>query len=173
MFLMKNRVTPIVLIALGSMIILSALGILLYPKLTRAPKKELLPQTLGGLPLTQAVYGPEAVAGVIQLHGVDFVLEDAAIGQYGNQGEITLWVSIEPDAATAAELNDLMTEKINIGRSPFTLPVIEQIKGTPVYVLEGLGQQHYYWQAGELILWLAADFSIAHDVLGRCLDYYQ
>jgi hypothetical protein len=170
---MNKRVIPIVLIVIGILIILSAVGILLHPKLARSPQKELLPQSLGGLPLNQAVYGPEAIAGVIELHGVDFALEDAAIGQYGAQGEITLWVSVEPDEPTAAELNDLMTEKINEGRSPFTLPVIQQIDGTPIYVLEGLGQMHYYWQAGDLILWLAADYDIANQVLGECLDFYR
>jgi hypothetical protein len=75
--------------------------------------KELLPQSLGGLPLEQSIHGPEAITGVIELHGVDFPLEDAAIGEYGNQGEITLRVSVEPDKATVAEINDRMTEKIN------------------------------------------------------------
>jgi hypothetical protein len=170
---LNNRLIPTVLIVIGSLIIFSAVGILLYPKIATNPRERLLPQTLGGMPLTQAIYGPEAVAGVIQLHGVDFPLEDAAIGQYGHQGEITLWISVEPDAATATELNDLMTEKINLGRSPFTNPVIQQIRGTPVYILEGLGQQHYYWQTEELIVWIAADFDIAMRVLGECLEYYQ
>jgi len=170
---MSKRVIPILLMIIGFLIFISAVGILLSPKLASTPQKELLPQALGGLPLNQAIYGPEAIAGVIELHGVDFPLEDAAIGQYGNQGEITLWVSVEPDAATAAELNNLMTEKINEGRSPFTLPVIQQFGGTPVYVLEGLGQMHYYWQAGDLILWLAADYEIANVVLEECLDFYR
>jgi hypothetical protein len=170
---MNKRVIPVLLILIGALIILSAVGILLHPKLVRSPQKELLPQALDGLPLNQAIYGPEAIAGVIELHGVDFALEDAGIGQYGTQGEITLWVSVEPDAATAAELNDLMTEKINEGRSTFTLPEIQQFGGTPVYVLEGLGQMHYYWQASDLILWLAADHDIANQVLGECLNFYR
>jgi hypothetical protein len=170
---MSKRLIPIVVMIVGLLIILSAVGILLHSIFAANFQKGLLPPALGGMPLKQAVFGPEAIAGVIELHGVDFPLEDAAIGQYGNQGEITLWVSVESDETTAAELNDLMTEKINEGRSPFTLPVIRQIQGTPVYVLEGLGQIHYYWQAGDLILWLAADYDIANQILGECLGFYQ
>jgi len=170
---MNNRLTPILLVIVGIISILAAVGILLYPRLTSETQKELLPPDMTGLPLNQAVYGPEAITGVIQLHGVDFPLEDAAIGSYGTQGEITLWVSVEPDENTATKLMDLMTEKINLGRSPFTLPVVKEFNNTTVYVLEGLGQQHYYWQVGKLILWLAADHEIADQALGESLMFYR
>ena len=170
---MKKNHIPTLLIVIGFLILLSAVGIFLYPRITDNLNKEILPQNLGGLPLTRATYGPEAVSSVIQLHGVDFPMDDAAIGYYGSEGEITVWVSVEPDQQTAAELNDLMTEKINLGRSPFTMPVIEKFGSTPVYVLEGLGQQHYYWQADNLIIWLAANFDIAANVLAESLSYYR
>jgi hypothetical protein len=170
---MNKRLAPILLVIVGIISILAAVGILFYPRLTSETQKELLPPDLAGLPLNQAVYGMEAITGVIQLHGVDFPLEDAAIGNYGTQGEITLWVSVEPDENTATDLMDLMTEKINLGRSPFTLPVVSVFNNTPVYVLEGLGQQHYYWQVDELILWLAADYELADQVLEESLAFYR
>lgn len=170
---MEKRLIPTLLIIIGIIAILAAVGILLHPKITSSLQDELLPPNLAGIPLNQAIYGPEAIQGVIQLHGVDFPLEDAAIGSYGTQGEITIWVSVEPDVATATELIDLMTEKINLERSPFSIPTIKEFNGTPVYVLEGLGQQHYYWRVGQLILWLAADYEIAEEALGECLAFYR
>jgi hypothetical protein len=170
---MKKSIIIIGLIVIGILIIISAMGILLYPNLTSEIQKELLPPRLVGLSLNQAIFGPEAITGVIQLHGVDFPLEDAAIGQYGTQGEITLWVSVEPEVTTATDLIDLMTEKINLGRSPFSFPVVKQFGDTPVYLLEGLGQQHYYWQAGHLVIWLAAEYEMADQVLKECLAFYR
>ena len=69
---MKKNQIPTLLIVIGFLILLSAVGIFLYPRITDNLDKEILPQNLGRLPLTRATYGPEAVSSVIQLHGVDF-----------------------------------------------------------------------------------------------------
>lgn len=122
---MEKRLIPTLLIIVGIIAIMASVGISLHPLITSSPQNKLLPTDLAGIPLNQAIYGPEAITGVIQLHGVDFPLEDAALGSYSTPGEITIWASVEPDDATATDLLDLMTEKINLERSPFTIPTVK------------------------------------------------
>jgi hypothetical protein len=163
---------PFLLIGTGGIVLILA-AIFLFRDASQ-PKQPhaLLPPALSGIALTEQTLGPEAIAGVIELHGVDFPLSDAAIGVYGSQSQATLWISVEPDTGTAAQLTDQMTEKINAGRSPFTLPTISSFAGKQVYALTGLGQQHYYWQAGELVIWLSVNSEIATQALQECLAYY-
>lgn len=170
---MKSKpILPFVLIGTGAIVLILAAIFLLRDAGQPQQPRALLPPALRGLALTEQTLGPAAVAGVIELHGVDFELSDAAIGVYGSQSQATLWISVEPDADTAVQLTDLMSEKINAGRSPFTLPTVSSVAGKQVYALTGLGQQHYYWQAGELVIWLSANFDIAAQALQECLAYY-
>jgi hypothetical protein len=41
-----------------------------------------------------------------------------------------------------------------------------------VYQVEGLGQAHYYFQSGDLIIWLAADKALADTSLAELLAFY-
>ena len=65
-----------------------------------------------------------------------------------------------------------MRDKIAEGNSPFT-PIAERnINGRMVYELDGLGQKHYYYQSGDLIVWLAANEEEAEQALAESLAFY-
>lgn len=41
-----------------------------------------------------------------------------------------------------------------------------------VYVLEGMGQKHYYSQAKNLVIWLAVEPGLADQALQQTLEVY-
>ena len=75
--------------------------------------------------------------------------------------------------STVLVLFAAMRERIALGRSPFT-PIGERsIAGRTVYELTGMGQQHFYFQSGRLVIWLAVDPPAAEPVLQAVLDFYD
>jgi hypothetical protein len=65
-----------------------------------------------------------------------------------------------------------MKDKIAEGNSPFT-PTGERPDGSRViYELGGMGQKHFYFQSGDLLIWLAADVDLAEQALGQVLVFY-
>ncbi len=67
-----------------------------------------------------------------------------------------------------------MTDKILKGRSPFTPTGTHDVDGRTVYALAGMGQQHVYFQSGNLVIWLAApmDEALAEKALEDVLQFY-
>ena len=58
------------------------------------------------------------------------------------------------------------------GSSPFS-PVGERKDGSrTIYELDGMGQKHFYFQSGKLIVWLAVDLESAEEVLAQVLKFY-
>ncbi|MBA4379419.1 MAG: hypothetical protein C0393_01810 [Anaerolinea sp.] len=168
---MQKRLASYVLFVIGLFLLG---GVLLYGWHTARPARlaaESVPGTIAGLPLSQVTTGQEAIASIHDLHGRQFSLVDGAVAVYGNRN-ITLWVSISGDEGHAAELLELMGTKIAEGRSPFSDNGIRQIKGRAVYDLTGLGQRHFYFQSGRLVIWLAADETIAAQALEETLNFY-
>ena len=69
-------------------------------------------------------------------------------------------------------MTDAMRSKIAQGNSPFT--PIDEIRNDNrvVYVLNGMGQKHYYFQSKKLVIWLAADPTIADAAIQQILEVY-
>jgi len=58
------------------------------------------------------------------------------------------------------------------GGSPFT-PVEQFNQGArTIYVLEGMGQMHFYFQSKNLVIWLAADPAVADAAIKQILEAY-
>ncbi len=96
---------------------------------------------------------------------------DGWIGTYGSR-QITLWVAVSADAAGSDRLLEAMRDKINVGDTPFT-PVGERKEGNrSIYELNGMGQEHVYFQSGKLLIWLAADPEIAQEAIRETLEFY-
>jgi hypothetical protein len=131
-----------------------------------------VPQSLAGVALSQVMTGEEAIRSINQLHGKEFPLEDGSVAVYGSENA-TLWISVAADDAAARELTDQMVARIAEGDSPFTDEGAMDIGGVTLYALTGLGQHHFYWQSGNLVLWVAADDDIASDVLHEAMAYYK
>ncbi len=160
------------LIGLGVIIILGVFGFGYYNHLITNPKPAPLPEKISEFPLRRHIFGMQAVDEINQLHSLEFPLSSGAVGIYGNQGEITLWVSGAPTNSMAARLTSDMEMRIAEGNSPFT-PLGERDDGDRlIYELDGLGQKHFYFQSGKLLIWLAADFDIAEKVLDAALVFY-
>jgi hypothetical protein len=171
-----NRFIPLIMITAGALLMAAAM---LYGLLTQQPTGSAsapLPLALAGLEQIEAAYGEEAIAGISQMHGQDFELVSGAIGNYAGAGassSATLWVSGVASDADAAALVVAMRERIALGQSPFT-PLGEHTTGSQtVYELAGMGQQHFYFQSGKLVIWLAVDPPAAETVLQAVLDFYD
>ena len=160
---------PVALIALGLPLLVAAVG---YSILIARPAALSVPDTLSGLPLTTASFGQPAIAEIARLHGKEFPLTSGAVAAYGGEGEATLWVSGAPLNWTATQMVRTMEKKIAEGRTPFTPMGTREVSGRTVYELAGMGQRHFYFQAGRLVVWLAADEALAEKALGEVLRFY-
>lgn len=125
-------------------------------------------ERLGGLPLTSSITGAQAVDQVMALHGAGFAVRDAVIATYAN-GRATIWVSLAPDRRTAVDQVSTMVTTIDASGSPFARPSpVPGLRG--VYVTSGMGQRHFLFARGETVWWVAADPSVASDVLKDVLE---
>ncbi len=131
-----------------------------------------LPRTIAGYELKTATYGSEAVAEIARMHGKEFPTTSGAMGMYGDTNQISLWIEGFQDRSTASQIIHAMGEKIALGKSPFS-PTGQQKAGhRTVYLLDGMGQKHVYFQSGNLVLWLAAEPTIADQAIQQILEDY-
>lgn len=163
---------PILLIALGSLIVLGVFGYGYYQFILTNPKPAPLPETIIQIPLKRHAFGAQAVGEINTLHSLKFPLSSGAVGVYGSQAQVTLWVSGAPTKWMAKRLTSDMETRIAEGNSPFN-PIGARDHGSrPIYELDGLGQKHFYFQSNDLLIWVAADDEIAGDVLVELLLFY-
>ena len=170
--MLKRRFLPLGLMALGGLLLVGSLVYWRYAEAVANPDEVALPQSLAGKALSSQVTGVGAVDEIARLHGKAFPLVSGAEATYGG-GAITVWVSGAPAAPMAAEMVRVMTDKIAEGRSPFTPEGSRTVGTAEVYVLSGMGQQHFYFQVGALVVWLAADQRVAETALQETLTFYQ
>ncbi len=169
---MLRRVWAAFLMALGVVLLVATIG---YWRLTAAvdrPAAAALPQTLAGLPLTAAAYGPQAVAEIARLHNKWFPLTAGAMGVYGADNQAILWVAEVPIQRMAARMVEAMREKIAEGTSPFTPRGEQKDGGRTIYEVSGMGQRHFYFQSATQVIWLAADPEKAEQALNEVLTFY-
>ncbi|MFQ6015061.1 MAG: hypothetical protein ACE5NP_06430 [Anaerolineae bacterium] len=114
------------------------------------------PDELAGLALTDSITGDEALIEIAKMHGKGFPLLDGYVAQYGNdQDQVTVWVGRAKDSIAAQSLLVQMTERLREGNSPFSHLQQLTVGDEVVYSLVGLGQQHYYYQVADKVVWLA------------------
>lgn len=118
------------------------------------PQDELrIPSALAGTPIVTSLRGAAALADVSRLHGRTIVAVDAAVARYGDG--TTLWISASSSALTASRLFWRMNRRMANGTEVFSTPRLQEIAGRSVFVTEGIGQIHYYYQSGARVIWLA------------------
>ena len=169
---MMKRIIPPVLIASGFLLSFGAVSLLFL----NSPRRSLpivdLPQQIAGVSLTAAQEGADAISAISDLHGQGFPVDYGTVGIYGDH-RMTLWVAGAASDSFAAQMTAAMQQKIAEGNSPFT-PVEEiDVGNRKVYALEGMGQQHYYFQSQNLVIWLAVDPPIANEALQQILEVYS
>jgi len=167
-----KRFGALLLIVLGFIVIVVSVLFTFYNALISNPKAASLPHTLADQSLRIAVYGEEAIDQVVQLHGKRFALISGGVGTYGNQDEVTLWVTGTIFSRSAQEMVEAMQEKIEQNETPFQPVGILNHAGHSVRKLSGMGQQHFYFQAGALVVWLAADPYLAEDALDDAMQFF-
>jgi hypothetical protein len=131
-----------------------------------------VPESLAGQPVVRSVSGPQAVEEINQLHRKDFQFSSGAVGWYGLQHQVTLWVSGARLQFIAGRTLSEMQERISEGRSPFQ-PTGQRNDGNRrIYEMDGMGQKHFTFQSKNLVIWLAVEPSLANQALTEVLEYY-
>lgn len=168
-----KRVGPLLFLTAGALVLVASL---IYWRVTQSianPGAAELPDQVAGLPLAEASYGPEAVAEVTQLHNKAFPLSSGAAAMYGGPGSmVMLWVTGSPTQLIAKQMVSQMESAIAEGESPFTPKGTRQLGGRDVFELSGMGQRHFYFRSSELVVWLAADETLAETALAEALSFY-
>ena len=169
-----KRLFPLALIGLGLVIIVVTAGFWSFTQKAQHPSSAPLPEKVAGLSLTQSLTEEEAIEEFARLHGNDFPLTSGAVGMYGDDHAVTLWVAGASSQATAGKLVIAMRENIanSFGASPFTPTGERSVGSRSVYELDGMGQKHFYFQSGKLIVWLAANPGRAEESLSEILKFY-
>ncbi len=170
---MQKRPGPAALMTIGVLLIIGSFAYWQFMQAIEKPTAATLPETIAGLEQSDASFGPEAVDVVTQLHGKSFPLSSGAYGMYGNHDNMAmLWVAGVPAKAMASKMVDEMEQAILKGDSPFTPTGTRKVNGRTIYELAGMGQKHFYFRSASLVVWLAADDSIADPALTEILNFY-
>jgi hypothetical protein len=166
-----KRIFAIGLIVIGVWLVVGAIGWTFFDHPASQLSENRVPESIAGLRLTSSTTGAQAIEDVSSMHGKEFPIEFGEIGVYGSR-EITLWVAGAASNEIAAQMTEAMQAKIAQGNSPFT-PIDEIQKGNrKVFVLDGMGQRHYYFQSKNLVIWLAANPSVADAAIQQILEVY-
>ena len=169
---MVKRWLAVLIIGIGIFLIILAFSFPLYQHRINRINPAPLPNQLAGLSLFHETSGQTALAELVWLHGQEFQLNQGAVGSYGAHNEITLYIAGTPFVFMAGRMINDMRDKITGSDTPFT-PIAEMDNGKrSVYQLSGLGQEHYYFKSGNLVIWLAVDEDLAEAALSQALDYY-
>lgn len=167
-----KRFLPFLLMGLGVALLFAGLVDWRYNTLLENPTPAALPEQILDLPLVNKVTGRQAASEIAALHRKDFPLSSAAVGIYGQEHQVTLWISGSPVGLMAERMVAAMQDRIARGNSPFT-PLGERAQGSRrIYELEGIGQRHFYFQSGKNVVWLAARTEVAEPALDQLLKFY-
>jgi hypothetical protein len=166
-----KRIFAVGLMVIGVWLVVGAIGWAFFDHPSSRSSEGTLRDSIAGLPLTSSTTGAQAIQEVSSMHGKEFPIEFGEIGIYGNL-EITLWVAGAASDEVAAQMTTAMQAKIAQGNSPFTPTKEIQNKDRKVYVLDGMGQQHYYFQSKNSVIWLTVNPSVADAAIQQILEDY-
>ncbi len=170
----RRRPLPILSVVTGAALLVASVGLWLLRSESGSGEPASLPPRLAGLRLATWITGPEAAAEITQLHArsLPIAVTSAAIGHYGDAGQITLWLAHMPDLAAASSLLDAMTQRIAQGDTPFREVGRQPRSIGQLVEMEGMGQRHMTYVSGRSILWLAANVPLADSALSDLLEVY-
>lgn len=170
---MKQRL-PLLLGLLGFLLVGSGIVYGAFERAVASPGPAPLPRAVAGLRLSEELAGRQAAGNIAELHRQEFPLSGAAVGTYRNGAHsATLWVSESPVDLLAARMERAMEEAIATKETPFVPEESRRVDGRVVHVLTGMGQTHYYFRSGNLVVWLAADQALAEAALTEILAFYK
>ena len=168
----RTRFLAYGLIFIGLLILTVGIGYYLSLSAPQGPGPTQLPVQIAGLPLTNLTTGQQAIEEINQLHGKAFELTSGAVGSYGQDNQVIMWVAAATDIPTAVEILVAMRDRIDEGNSPFTPTGELQSGKRTIFILDGLGQVHFYFQSGKQIVWVAADAPLVEKTLQQVVDLF-
>ena len=122
-----------------------------------APGPE-VPRSLGGMSLSgDVMMGEAAIKEMSQLHGRDVGMVGGWVAHY--QRNATVYVGEIVDEVSAAKLLDAMVSRIGAGNAMFKDLQRVRFEGQDLYSVFGQGQNHYFYQKGNKVIWIAAPTS--------------
>lgn len=166
-----KRLFPFGLIVLGTLLTVGVLGRLYFGNPLKAADAIVLPDELAGLPRMDYQTGDQAMAEFKNLHGKQFPLTSGAIGIYGDR-QITVWVAGTSSESSASQLVESMRKRIAEGNSPFTPLTQTNSNNRSIYILDGMGQKHFYFQSKNLVIWVAVEPALADTAIQQTLEVY-
>lgn len=118
------------------------------------------PQDMGSMDLVNEYSGERAKSEIRNMHLGEWDFLKGYVGYYeGNSGEsATFWTAIFHNQSQAINTTEWMTNEISKSDTPFSIPekiILNQSEVEYVYHMEGMGQEHYYWQREKIVVWVA------------------
>jgi len=166
----KRRLGPLVLVALGLLVLVGVLFWVALDRSARNPAPLAIPTEVAGLPLRTHLFGPEAATEIRQLHRSRFPMTGAAIAMYGDRGAM-LWVARSWGSLGARLMRVWMTRAIARSDTPFTPLGQRRLSGVTVYELTGMGRYHFYFQVGDRVYWLAVVPNRSERGISELIDF--
>ena len=115
-----------------------------------------LPARLAGLHRTRVWSGARAATMVAQLHGRGVAPEDSTVADYGNAGQLRVWLSRFADGVEAERVLARMVDGMGTGRTPFAQPRVQH-DAPGRWITVGPGGHSVLWASGRLLFWLQGE----------------
>jgi hypothetical protein len=160
------------MIVFGVALVISAIALPAFFRAKPESSSTLIPDQVGGLPLVSEATGSAALREFTQLHGKSLSILSGSKASYGLGDQVTLWVAGTASITDSRQMLESMRDKIAEGNSPFQPAGTSQDGNRMVYLLDGMGQKHYYFQSGKYLVWLSSNPQMAIRALKQVLNYY-
>jgi hypothetical protein len=167
-----RRLFPFLILVTGIILSITAAGYALLGRSSGRSTDPLLPGELANWPLSRSSQGAAALGEITRLHGKEFPLTTGAVGKYGADGQINLWIAGPDDIEVTVHMLEAMRERISEGNSPFIPGGERQDGDRTIFELDGMGQKHFYFQSGKLLVWLSANPELAEQAIREALKFY-
>jgi len=129
-----------------------------------------LPLVIQGMLRVDVMAGPQAAAMLGRMHGEDVAPIESYVGRYsGETGNATLFLSQFSTEETADSLLSEMSESIGEGSSEFSHHTQFEAGASPIHMVLGQGQVHFFFTRDDELLWLAVDGDVARPALAQVL----
>ena len=134
---------------------------------------KLFPQQLAGMSLTNAISGPDAIKEVSQLHGSNIEVKTAYVVAYQGSGGLSMniWFSEAKDEKDAKGLFVAMDSKMPTTQAFQNYKTVT-VDGKQFKFVTGMGQEHYYWQTGNRVIWVSIGGKNTAEVLKQVAPLY-
>lgn len=135
--------------------------------------EELFPASIAEMIRVDSLSGESAIESVSQLHGTNINVSTAYIASYqglDNQS-MSIWYSEAKNEKDAKALFQVMDEKMPNSQVFKNLQTIK-INNMEFRSVTGMDLQHYYWQTGKRVIWIAIGAPDSSSVLKQVAPLY-